>query len=125
MTTAPVRDHSRPIGTPLGDPEERFYQRYSPHGELPLSGGSSFAIHLLVIVLLALSAWLASLAIFGKTPHALPVEPVRLEPGGSGIKGGLDDGLGGLGHRGETEWVEGVPNVPLPARPPLKRAGLL
>src|SRR5207253_1778567 len=33
-------------------PEERFWQRYSPHYEFPLSSVSSVAIHVLVLVLL-------------------------------------------------------------------------
>src|SRR5262245_50470153 len=69
--------------TPKGliPPDERFWVRYSPHHELPLSGVSSFAVHALVIGLLLLCAYpLAHL--FTRPAHSVPVEAVQLEPGG-------------------------------------------
>ena len=74
---------SRPTNQPLVPPDERFWQRYSRHGELPLSGASSLAVHLLVFGLLLLTAWLAY-AVFNHTTRSLPVEAVRLDVGGGG-----------------------------------------
>jgi hypothetical protein len=76
--------------------EERFWKRYSPHGELPLSGAGSFALHLLVVggLLLtgALGLWLA------RPSRSLPVEPVQVA-GGSGQPTGED---GNRGHGAEV-----------------------
>src|SRR5262249_57664525 len=40
----------------LVPPEERFWKRYSPHHEAPLSGVVSFVLHGFVIGLMALAA---------------------------------------------------------------------
>src|SRR5262249_59932965 len=54
----PVSDNpARPEGAPLVPPEEQFWKRYSAHGELPLSGASSFAIHVLVAGFLILGGF--------------------------------------------------------------------
>jgi hypothetical protein len=65
--TLPTSDNQ-----PLVPPDERFWQRYSRHGELPLSGATSLALHLLVFGLLVLIAYLAY-AVFSHTSHSLPV----------------------------------------------------
>jgi hypothetical protein len=67
----------------LTPPDERFWQRYSPHGEFPLSGATSFGLHLLVFGLLALLAWFGAM-LFSHASRSLPVEAVRLEIGGGG-----------------------------------------
>ncbi|HEY7424281.1 MAG TPA: hypothetical protein VH682_08650 [Gemmataceae bacterium] len=82
---------------PLVPPDERFWQRYSPHGELPLSGAGSLALHLLIFGLMLLSAWLAY-AVFGHTSRSLPVEAVRLDLGGGG---GNPQGVGDGPNRGK------------------------
>lgn len=82
-TSAPEKSTARPANQPLVPPDERFWQRYSPHGELPLSGASSLALHLLVFGLMLLAAWLAY-AVFSHTTRSLPVEAVRLDLGGGG-----------------------------------------
>jgi hypothetical protein len=74
--TLPTSDNQ-----PLVPPDERFWQRYSRHGELPLSGATSLALHLLVFGLLVLIAYLAY-AVFSHTSHSLPVEAVRFGGGG-------------------------------------------
>jgi hypothetical protein len=85
-------------------PEERFWKRYSPHGEAPLSAVGSFTIHLLVggLLVLALAATAAALA---KTSRNLPIEPVRLKipGGGGGHKQGTGDGpnIGGAEDVGQ------------------------
>jgi hypothetical protein len=96
MATAPPTDNrARPAKPqPLVPPDERFWQRYSPHHELPLSGAGSFAVHALVFGLLLLSGYLA-LAYFNKAARSLPVEAVRLETGGGGGRPtGVEGGSG-------------------------------
>lgn len=67
----------------LVPPDERFWQRYSPHAELPLSGVSSLAVHLLVFGLMLLIGVVGTL-LLGRTTRSLPVEAVRLDLGGGG-----------------------------------------
>lgn len=76
-------------------PEEKFWKRYSPHGEAPLSMAGSFALHLAVgggLLLLGMFI----LTSFGNSRTSLPVEPVRLkiEGGGGGKKSGTGVGKG-------------------------------
>jgi hypothetical protein len=110
---------------PLVPPDERFWQRYSPHGELPLSGAGSLALHLLIFGLMLLSAWLAY-AVFSHTTRSLPVEAVRLDLGGGG---GNPHGVGDDPNRGRQPQEvggdkpqEGATNpnpVDIPERPEL------
>lgn len=65
----------------LTPPEERFWQRYSPHAEFPLSSAGSLALHLLVFGLLVLMAWLGAM-LFNHSSQSLPVQAVRLAGGG-------------------------------------------
>jgi hypothetical protein len=93
MATAPSKtpaDRQQPV-----PPEEQFWQRYSPHHELPLSGASSFALHALVLGLFGLLT-LSVFANWFKTDRSLPVEPVRLDidSGGGGSPRGVGDGPG-------------------------------
>jgi hypothetical protein len=108
-STLPTPDAaSRPEDQKLIPPDERFWRRYSPHGELPLSGASSLAVHLLLFGLLLLSAWLA-FAVFRHASRALPVDAVRLEPGGKSPGVGESQGAGnGLIESGKVE--NAVPN---------------
>src|SRR3954470_10070151 len=76
-------------------PEEKFWKRYSPHGEAPLSLAGSFGLHLLCVGgLLLFGAYLASL--FIDSTANLPVTPVRLliPGGGGGSKHGSGDAKG-------------------------------
>jgi hypothetical protein len=77
------RTNKRATDQPLVPPDERFWQRYSPHGEFPLSSAGSFALHLLVFGLLGLIAWLGAV-LFSHSSRSLPVEVVRLDLGGGG-----------------------------------------
>src|SRR5262245_57414121 len=85
---------SQPPSPPV-PPDERFWQRYSPHGEAPLSFAGSFTLHLLVggVLFLLITAAATALA---KTSRSLPVEPVRLKinAGGGGHKQGEGGGQG-------------------------------
>ena len=75
-------------------PEESTWQRYSPHGEAPLSFAGSIALHTLGLGgALLLIIYIAS--ILSNSTQSLPVEPVRLAiAGGGGSKGGVGDGPG-------------------------------
>src|SRR5215469_11150839 len=104
--TTPVAEKSTAHSAkqPLVPPDERFWKRYSPHGELPLSGAGSLALHLLIFGLMLLSAWLAY-AVFSHTTRSLPVEAVRLDAGGGG---GNPHGHGDSSNRGsQPEEVGG------------------
>src|SRR5262245_1631575 len=86
MTTAALETK------PTVPPEERFWKRYSPHGEAPLSVSGSLALHVLVGGGLILAGvYLA--ALLYKPDRNIPVEAVRLGlpgktgPGGDGLKG--------------------------------------
>ena len=50
---------ANPIPMPV-PPEEQFWKRYSPHHEAPLSGISSVATHIVLILMILLIAWVAS-----------------------------------------------------------------
>jgi hypothetical protein len=63
-------------------PEERFWQRYSPHHEFPLSSTASVALHVLVLVLLLVVAWVVVKLGLGADSRPLPVTPVALAGGG-------------------------------------------
>ncbi len=73
----------RPAKSQMTPPDERFWQRYSPHAEFPLSSASSLALHLLLFGVLILLAWLGTL-FFNQGSRSLPVEAVRLDLGGGG-----------------------------------------
>jgi hypothetical protein len=83
-------------------PEERFWKRYSPHHEFPLSFSGSTLLHVLIFGLLVL----LFLSLLGfNSNRSLPVDPVRIALGGGG---GNKDGVeGGSGPgKGPLENVE-------------------
>ncbi|HZY85739.1 MAG TPA: hypothetical protein VFE78_12970 [Gemmataceae bacterium] len=81
--------------------DERFWKRYSPHGELPLSGAGSFALHALIVGFLVL--WAVYLAAyFSKPSRNLPVESVRLDLGGGGGSRSGEGDNKGIGHGAEA-----------------------
>jgi hypothetical protein len=121
-----ARNVSEPSRTadPLLPPEEQFWQRYSPHGEFPLSSAASLALHVVpLVVLLLFGGWLA--AHMFKSTRSVPVEPVRLaiNPGGGGDPRGAGAGPGG--EKKEEAVGEGNPDAPPPTEePPPKRPSL-
>jgi hypothetical protein len=85
--TAPPSDKSgKRASSSLVPPDERFWQRYSPHAEFPLSSAGSFVLHVLALGLLGLMAWLAT-TLFDHASRQLPVEAVRLAGGGGNPRG--------------------------------------
>jgi hypothetical protein len=117
-----TRNSTTPAKLP---PEEKFWERYSPHQEMPLSAVSSLALHGLVIGGLIMLAWLGWLG-FKKPAAALPVEPVRFATGGGGGQKGGEGSGKGVGHGAEAVETETKndqnqqqPTDPEPPRPKL------
>jgi hypothetical protein len=83
MTQQPATE-SRGTGcrTMLVPPDERFWVRYSPHHEFPLSTVTSVALHVLAILLLLLGAWVAFKLGWLDDNRRLPVVAVVVEEGG-------------------------------------------
>src|SRR5439155_5564489 len=69
-------------------PEERFWQRYSPHHEAPLSGVGSFVVHGLVIGVLILGYMLLNQRREAEANRPVTMDVVELAGGGSGFEGG-------------------------------------
>jgi hypothetical protein len=115
-TAAPEKDTKAIRPALLVPPDERFWQRYSRHGEAPLSFAGSVALHALAVGGLVLFAlYLASL--FSGSTGSLPIEPVRLDGGSGGKPTGAGDHKGiGLGAEdlGEpaTEPQPGAEDAP-------------
>jgi len=95
--------------TSLVPPDEKFWQHYSPHHEFPLSSVTSVALHVLVIALLALAAWVAVKLGLDESDKAADVEAVALEPGGGGgDPEGVPDAKGRAGVGGSVPDAEAV-----------------
>src|SRR6266852_7596826 len=62
-------------------PEEKFWKRYSPHHELPLSTASSILIHAIAITVLIVGSIVLAKFGFGDNKMAIGMLDV---PGGSG-----------------------------------------
>jgi hypothetical protein len=92
-------------------PDERFWKRYSPHYELPISSGTSLAVHVLVITVLVVGGILATR--FGLGDSLPPPAEAIVIAGGGGKPEGVEGGkAGGILPRGKD--VE-----PEPQRPPV------
>jgi hypothetical protein len=125
MTTA-THEPNPGRAASLLPPEERFWKRYSPHGEAPLSMAGSVTLHGLIVGLFLLFAvYLATL--FLPSTRTLPVEPVRLAPGGNGpgaagFGGQPGNAAGEPGHEAgkDDETIPGQDDA-LPPRPRLSK----
>jgi hypothetical protein len=104
-------------------PEERFWKRYSPHHEFPLSGVTSVALHGVIAALLVLAimnfAW-------RHNTEPLPMEEVVVA-GGGGATDGVGDAPGNLappsGKENVPETTEPTtPKPPKDANEPIKEA---
>ena len=111
-------------------PEERFWKRYSPHHEFPLSSVTSVALHVLVVVLLLLVAWVAVKLRLDDEGRPLPVFAVTVGDGGRGEKGngpgpGNGDGANLPEDRGASpEAQKPMPGIELPELNPGEAAPL-
>jgi len=112
MSTATAPEKKAATPEPLIPPDEKFWHRYSPHGEAPLSLAGSVSLHLLVGGgLILFGVYLA--AFFFKDRSSLPVEPVRLkfEGGGGGKRNGSGTGKGvGTGVEDTGKGTEDISN---------------
>jgi hypothetical protein len=89
LATAPLPKKSTP-------PPEEFWQRYSPHHEFPLSSITSATLHLLVIALLLLGAWVAIRLGFGNQREEIPIVFLEISegtPNGAADRKGIGEGL--------------------------------
>lgn len=65
-------------------PEEKFWKRYSPHHEAPLSGFTSFMLHVSIVGIVALAAFWLNRSM-KEREQPLPVTPIEIgEAGGGG-----------------------------------------
>jgi len=102
---------------PLVPPDEQFWQRYSPHGEMGISGATSLVMHVLILVLVVFGALLMPWW-FASSPSSIPVDTVRIaaNAGGGGKRGGVGDGPG-LGQATAPATTEKDPTVAQPIEP--------
>ncbi len=105
MSTSTPVVAPRSTSQPLIPPEEKFWVRYSPHSEAPLSGVTSTVLHILAIGLLLLIMWINSILKVDEETRSLSVDPVKLDlsGGGGGSPGGNGGGPGGNGGKGSTD----------------------
>src|SRR5262245_40269154 len=110
MTNASGTVAEEPKGATKAPPEERFWKRYSPHHEFPLSGSASTAIHIVAIVLVGLLLLTAGIIWKENNPPELTavtigddVQPAR---------------LGGDGRDLSAQRTEAVPDCTQPRKCP-------
>lgn len=123
QTAPPSEKAVKSASSPLVPPDERFWQRYSPHAELPLSSAGSFVTHILLFGLLLLASFLSTL-LFNNN-RSLPVEAVRVSGGGGSPKGQGDGPNRGQpveaevqsNEKPETAPTNDVPPQPLKIQP--------
>jgi hypothetical protein len=88
-TTAPSPANPK-AALPLKPPDERFWKKYSPHHELPVSMAGSFLLHVLGIGFIAL-VLVGVLTGLGKTRQP-EISPIAIAGGGGGNTQGVGDG---------------------------------
>src|SRR5436309_6489 len=101
MTATPVP----PPDPPLLPPEEKFWQRHSPHQEFPLSGVATVLVHLLVLFVIVLIAGVRGCT-GAKDEGSLPI--VAMPVGGDEVPGAAP------GHRGDDRDGPEIQQKPLP-----------
>src|SRR5262245_32803884 len=72
-------------------PDEKFWKRYSPHHEFPLSTVASIAVHVIIGGVIVFTGYYI-LKLQVKAP--LPMEPITIA-GGGGTVGGVGNDPGG------------------------------
>ncbi len=106
-TDDPESQQSEPVST-----WRRFWHRYSPNGEFPLSSCSSLAIHVLIVLLLILLA-----KAFQKHERAAPGVDVVQVGDDPDAAAGLQAAGGEAGSLAETSQSDSPPFPDLPERP--------
>src|SRR5258707_1002633 len=92
--TADVVQNGKVTKKPLVPPDEKFWKRYSPHHEAPLSGVSSLTLHILIPCVVALGLFLFKDRL-DKAAKPIPLDVVAQgdpDAGGSGATTGVDGG---------------------------------
>src|SRR3954452_4980642 len=84
----PASNKKTPSGKPnaaesLVPPDEQFWQRYSPHGEMGISSASSLVLHVLILVVVVFGALLMPWW-FSSNSGSIPVETIRIAANGGG-----------------------------------------
>jgi hypothetical protein len=116
-TSTPVQENNAAAKdrSLIGPPEEKFWKRYSPHHELPLSSIASISLHVLGIGLLILFGYIAS-KLFVDADQPLPIG--IMEPGG----GGEPEGSANSQSEGQVahgpEIAPTIPKTETPTQPP-------
>ncbi len=114
-TSATPSKESAPKNKPLVPPDERFWQRYSPHHEFPLSSVASFAVHFLAILLVVLVGIVISRFLRDEAP--IRVDAVVLGGGGGNPRGvGDAPGVGAEAAKGENVPEARSTEKPTPER---------
>src|SRR5919197_5004797 len=91
---------------PEQPPDERFWVKYSPHHELPISGMASLAWHTLVAVLIVVVGFIVA----GSRTEDMPIETVDFAGGGGG---GYPNSVGvGSGLPSPMQPVEAAADQP-------------
>jgi hypothetical protein len=104
------------LPSPQLPPDEKFWVRYSPHHEAPLSGMTSLFLHGLVVGLLLIVGFLMNLGWHGDAAKPPRMELAMIEGGGDGFEGlGGPAGLPG-GDEPRTELAPSAvkPDVQTP-----------
>jgi hypothetical protein len=86
----------------LVQPEERFWKRYSPNHEFPLSSFASLTLYCLLAIIVAVVIKYKLLDVFGNK-ETLPIEPITLV--------GTGEGGGGTNGSGNTPPRENIPDT--------------
>jgi hypothetical protein len=112
----------------LAPPEERFWQRYSPHHEFPLSSVGSVVLHVLSIGALVVIAYVITRTRLDeqKAPPSLDVIAAPglppMNAGGGGEPGGNDTAAGGTRTKGREIAANEPPPEPQPGNQPPEAA---
>jgi hypothetical protein len=116
-TSTPVRENNSAVKdrSLIGPPEEKFWKRYSPHHELPLSSIASISVHVLGIGLLILFGYIAS-KLFVDADQPLPIG--IMEPGGGGEPEGSANGQSDAKVAHGPEIAPTIPKTETPMPPP-------
>src|SRR5262249_45007007 len=96
-------------------PEERFWLKYSPHYELPISSASSFVVHALGLTLLILGGVFATRLGLSRDSAPPQVSAIRVGPGpgsGGNAQGNADAAANGIVPKGNEAVPE--PNEQFP-----------
>ena len=118
MPAAPPAPPTRNQTDPLV-PEERFWKKYSPHFEFPLSSVGSVALHVLVIGLFVI--YLAKLLNNGPDRIPLPMRTVVMNPNDDGT-GEAAPGSGGAPREAVKQEPGSPPQPNVPVKPLSKPA---